>query len=39
VMVRGQVQVRDGVFVGELGRGQMLRRKPMVERMESANGG
>jgi dihydropyrimidinase len=28
VTVRGKVQVRDGVFVGELGRGQMIRRKP-----------
>lgn len=28
VTVRGKVQVRDGVFVGEPGRGQMLRRKP-----------
>jgi len=28
VTVRGKVQVRDGVFVGEAGRGQLLRRKP-----------
>jgi dihydropyrimidinase len=28
VTVRGKVQVRDGVFVGEAGRGQFLRRKP-----------
>jgi dihydropyrimidinase len=28
VTVRGQVQVRDGVFVGEYGRGEFLRRKP-----------
>ncbi len=28
VMVRGKVQVRDGVFVGEPGRGRMLRREP-----------
>ena len=28
VTVRGKVQVRDGVFVGEPGRGQMIRRKP-----------
>jgi len=39
VTVRGQVQVRDGVFVGEIGRGQMLRRKPQVEYMGNANGG
>jgi dihydropyrimidinase len=30
VTVRGQVQVRDGVFVGEYGRGEFLRRKPGV---------
>ncbi len=29
VMVRGKVQVRDGVFAGEYGRGEFLRRKPM----------
>ena len=28
VTVRGKVQVRDGVFVGEPGRGRMIRRKP-----------
>lgn len=28
VTVRGKVQVRDGKFVGEAGRGRMLRRKP-----------
>ena len=28
VAVRGKVQVRDGVFVGEPGRGRMLRREP-----------
>ncbi len=28
VTVRGQVQVRDGKFVGTIGRGQMLRREP-----------
>ncbi len=28
VTVRGKVQVRDGVFVGEAGCGRMLRRKP-----------
>ncbi len=30
VTVRGKVQVRDGIFVGERGRGQLLRREPMV---------
>jgi dihydropyrimidinase len=29
VTVRGKIQVRDGVFVGERGRGQLLRREPM----------
>jgi dihydropyrimidinase len=28
VTVRGKVQVRDGVFVGEKGRGQMIKREP-----------
>jgi dihydropyrimidinase len=28
VMVRGKVQVRDGIFVGEPGRGHMIRRSP-----------
>ena len=28
VMVRGEVQARDGQFVGTLGRGQFLARKP-----------
>jgi dihydropyrimidinase len=28
VTVRGKVQVRDGVFAGEQGRGRMLRREP-----------
>jgi dihydropyrimidinase len=28
VTVRGKVQVRDGAFVGEPGRGQMIRRNP-----------
>jgi dihydropyrimidinase len=28
VTVRGKVQVRDGVFVGEAGRGGMIRREP-----------
>ncbi len=30
VTVRGKVQVRDGEFVGERGRGRMLRRVPMA---------
>jgi dihydropyrimidinase len=30
VTVRGEVQVRDGVFVGEYGRGEFLRRVPGV---------
>jgi len=28
VTVRGKVQVRDGVFIGERGRGELLRREP-----------
>ena len=32
VLVRGKVQVRDGVFVGDPGRGQMLKRKPQHAR-------
>jgi len=28
VLVRGKIQVRDGVFIGEPGRGQFLRREP-----------
>jgi len=28
VAVRGQVAVRDGHFVGEIGRGRFLERKP-----------
>ena len=31
VTVRGKVQVKDGEFVGEYGRGELLRRKPAVE--------
>jgi dihydropyrimidinase len=31
VTVRGKVQVRDGAFVGEYGRGEFLRRKPHTE--------
>jgi dihydropyrimidinase len=30
VTVRGKIQVRDGVFLGEKGRGKLLRREPMV---------
>jgi len=29
VTVRGKIQVRDGEFVGERGRGKMLRRDPV----------
>jgi len=29
VTVRGRVQVRDGKFVGERGRGRLLKREPM----------
>ena len=29
VTVRGKVQVRDGKFTGELGRGVLLKREPM----------
>lgn len=39
VTVRGKVQVRDGVFVGEPGRGHMLRRKPQYGAREVAHGG
>jgi dihydropyrimidinase len=28
VTVRGKIQVRDGKFVGERGRGKMLKREP-----------
>ena len=31
VTVRGEVQVHDGVFVGSYGRGEFLRRKPVME--------
>jgi dihydropyrimidinase len=34
VTVRGKVQVRDGVFVGEPARGRMLRRKPHYAKQE-----
>jgi dihydropyrimidinase len=30
VTVRGKIQVRDGSFIGERGRGQLLRREPIV---------
>ena len=30
VTVRGKIQVRDGSFVGERGRGQLLRREPIA---------
>jgi dihydropyrimidinase len=32
VTVRGKVQVRDGVFVGEQGRGKFLAREPVGDR-------
>jgi dihydropyrimidinase len=32
VTVRGKIQVRDGSFVGDKGRGQLLRREPIVNR-------
>jgi dihydropyrimidinase len=37
VTVRGKVQVRDGVFVGEAGRGRMLRREPQYKAREVTN--
>jgi dihydropyrimidinase len=37
VTVRGKVQVRDGVFVGEAGRGRMLRREPQYKAGEVTN--
>jgi dihydropyrimidinase len=39
VTVRGNVQVRDGVFVGELGRGRMLRREAQYGAREVAHAG
>jgi dihydropyrimidinase len=39
VTVRGKVQVRDGVFVGEPGRGRMLRREPQYGARKVAYGG
>src|SRR5580698_4444274 len=39
VTVRGKVEVRDGVFVGEHGRGRMLRRVPQYGAREVAHAG
>ena len=39
VMVRGKVQVRDGEFVGEPGRGRMLRREPTHPSQGAAHAG
>jgi dihydropyrimidinase len=39
VTVRGKVQVRDGVFVGEAGRGVMLRRTPSLASREVSHAG
>jgi len=39
VTVRGKVQVRDGVFVGEQGRGKFLRRVPQYFAKAVANAG
>jgi dihydropyrimidinase len=36
VTVRGVVQVRDGAFVGEPGRGRMIRRQPQYGRTQNA---
>jgi dihydropyrimidinase len=36
VTVRGKVQVRDGVFVGQAGRGRLLRRKPQSRSQSQA---
>jgi len=38
VTVRGKVQVRDGVFVGEPGRGRMIRRQPQYGAQRVAQG-
>jgi dihydropyrimidinase len=38
VTVRGKVQVRDGTFVGQAGRGQMLRREPQYLKGEGGHG-
>jgi dihydropyrimidinase len=39
ITVRGKVQVRDGSFVGEPGRGRMIRRKPQYGKREVRNAG
>jgi dihydropyrimidinase len=39
VTVRGVVQVRDGVFVGELNRGQFLKRKPQYDARRMTDAG
>src|ERR1700691_2746432 len=39
VTVRGKVQVRDGVFVGDPGRGRMLSRQPQYGAKEVAHDG
>jgi dihydropyrimidinase len=39
VLVRGKVQVRDGQFIGEPGRGRMLRREPQYGRDEVHHAG
>jgi dihydropyrimidinase len=39
VTVRGKVQARDGVFVGEPGRGRMIRRKPQYGAQGESNAG
>ena len=39
VTVRGKVQVRDGVFIGEPGRGKLLRREPQYFQSEAAHAG
>jgi dihydropyrimidinase len=39
VTVRGKVQVRDGDFVGEPGRGRMIRRKPQYGSHEVSDAG
>ncbi|HWZ52628.1 MAG TPA: dihydropyrimidinase [Granulicella sp.] len=38
VLVRGKVQVRDGVFVGERGRGRFLRREPQLAQVGGVDG-
>jgi dihydropyrimidinase len=39
VTVRGKIQVRDGNFVGEKGRGQLLRREPTANRRGNQHAG